>query len=54
MGGSHSAPGKGPFPQDGLIPLLRPLADYGWAVGLATALVLYAATSRPSAAAVTR
>ncbi|MFM9372211.1 NCS1 family nucleobase:cation symporter-1 [Streptomyces sp. Da 82-17] len=50
VGGSHSAPGKGPFPADGLIPALRPLADYGWAVGLVTALVLYAATSRrPSA-----
>ncbi|MEU0083022.1 NCS1 family nucleobase:cation symporter-1 [Streptomyces sp. NPDC006274] len=41
VGGSHSAPGKGPFPEDGLIPFLRPLADYGWAVGLATSLVLY-------------
>ncbi|MBT2528674.1 NCS1 family nucleobase:cation symporter-1 [Streptomyces sp. ISL-99] len=41
VGGSHSAPGKGPFPEDGLIPLLRPLADYGWAVGLGCASVLY-------------
>ncbi|MEU6736748.1 NCS1 family nucleobase:cation symporter-1 [Streptomyces physcomitrii] len=41
VGGSHSAPGKGPFPEDGLIPFLRPLADYGWAVGLGSALVLY-------------
>ncbi|MDI3385261.1 NCS1 family nucleobase:cation symporter-1 [Streptomyces sp. B-S-A8] len=53
VGGSHSAPGKGPFPEDGLIPLLRPLADYGWAVGLVTALVLYAATSRRPEPAVT-
>lgn len=31
----------GPFPADGLIPFLKPLADYGWAVGLGTSLVLY-------------
>ncbi|NGO77888.1 hypothetical protein G6045_19815 [Streptomyces sp. YC504] len=41
VGGSHSAPGKGPFPEDGLIPFLKPLSDYGWAVGLASAAVLY-------------
>lgn len=41
VGGSHSAPGKGPFPEEGLIPLLKPLADYGWAVGLATSTLLY-------------
>ncbi|MEU7550791.1 NCS1 family nucleobase:cation symporter-1 [Streptomyces sp. NPDC044571] len=46
IGGSHSAPGHGPFPQDGLIPFLRPLADYGWAVGLASSLLLYAALTR--------
>ncbi|WP_263171607.1 NCS1 family nucleobase:cation symporter-1 [Streptomyces sp. SCSIO ZS0520] len=43
VGGSHSAPGKGPFPEDGLIPFLRPLADYGWAIGLGSALLLYTA-----------
>lgn len=42
VGGSHSAPGKGPFPDDGLIPALKPLADYGWAMGLASAFVVYA------------
>jgi NCS1 family nucleobase:cation symporter-1 len=42
VGGSHSAPGKGPFPEDGLIPALKPLADYGWAIGLASAFVVYA------------
>ncbi|HBF81994.1 MAG TPA: nitrate reductase, partial [Streptomyces sp.] len=47
VGGSHSAPGKGPFPADGLLPFLRPLADYGWAVGLGSSLVLYALLSRP-------
>ncbi|MEV6758114.1 NCS1 family nucleobase:cation symporter-1 [Streptomyces sp. NPDC051214] len=41
VGGSHSDPGKGPFPEDGLIPALKPLADYGWAIGLASALVVY-------------
>lgn len=42
IGGSHSEPGKGPFPSDGLVPFLKPLADYGWAVGLVSSLVLYA------------
>ncbi|MFE0463894.1 NCS1 family nucleobase:cation symporter-1 [Kitasatospora sp. NPDC058965] len=37
VGGSYG----GPFPADGLIPLLKPLADYGWAVGLASALLLH-------------
>ncbi|MER5179323.1 NCS1 family nucleobase:cation symporter-1 [Streptomyces sp. NPDC002896] len=46
VGGSHSAVDakgvkQGPFPVDGLIPFLKPLADYGWAIGLASALVLY-------------
>ncbi len=41
VGGSHSAPGKGPFPEGGLIPVLKPLADYGWAVGLSSAFVVY-------------
>ncbi|MCX4671252.1 NCS1 family nucleobase:cation symporter-1 [Streptomyces sp. NBC_01381] len=45
VGGSHSAPGKGPFPEDGLIPFLEPLADYGWAVGLFAALFIYVLTS---------
>jgi NCS1 family nucleobase:cation symporter-1 len=45
IGGSHSAPGAGPFPADGLIPFLKPLADYGWAVGLASSLVLYVVLS---------
>lgn len=48
VGGSYSnvdADGNkaGPFPADGLIPFLQPLADYGWAVGLGTSLVLYVA-----------
>ncbi|MER8153740.1 NCS1 family nucleobase:cation symporter-1 [Streptomyces sp. NPDC094472] len=47
VGGSASQPGKGPFPKEGLIPFLRPLADYGWAVGLGTSLVLYTALMLP-------
>ncbi|RII09278.1 putative allantoin permease [Streptomyces sp. YIM 130001] len=48
IGGSYStvsAKGvkQGPFPVDGLIPFLKPLADYGWAVGLAAGLVVYTA-----------
>ncbi|MFF7215371.1 NCS1 family nucleobase:cation symporter-1 [Streptomyces sp. NPDC008238] len=51
IGGSHSgldAKGvkQGPFPVDGLIPFLKPLADYGWAVGLAASLLVYALLSR--------
>ncbi|MER8185925.1 NCS1 family nucleobase:cation symporter-1 [Kitasatospora sp. NPDC094015] len=42
VGGSYG----GPFPADGLIPFLQPLADYGWAVGLASALVLYLLLAR--------
>lgn len=47
IGGSHSEPGKGPFPADGMIPFLKPLADYGWAVGLGSALVLYTLLMHP-------
>ena len=39
-GGAWSAPGQGPFPQGGLIPVLKPLYDYNWVVGFAVALVL--------------
>ncbi|MFF4649238.1 NCS1 family nucleobase:cation symporter-1 [Streptomyces sp. NPDC001380] len=51
VGGSYSTvdaegAAQGPFPTGGLVPLLKPLADYGWAVGLASALVLYLALSR--------
>ena len=45
VGGSYSTVvagvKQGPFPADGVIPALKPLADYGWAVGLGSALVLY-------------
>ncbi|MBA0052160.1 nitrate reductase [Streptomyces sp. AJS327] len=43
VGGSYSDPGNGPFPEDGLIPFLQPLADYGWAVGLTASLLVYTA-----------
>ncbi len=48
VGGSYSGVGAdgsktGPFPADGLIPFLKPLADYGWAVGLGASLLLYVA-----------
>jgi NCS1 family nucleobase:cation symporter-1 len=46
LGGAHSAPAAGPFPADGVIPLLKPLADYGWAVGFCSALAVYAALMR--------
>lgn len=46
VGGSYSAPGEGPFPADGLIPFLRPLADYSWAVGLGSSLLLYSLLMR--------
>ncbi|WNM31329.1 NCS1 family nucleobase:cation symporter-1 [Streptomyces sp. Li-HN-5-11] len=49
VGGSYSTVVKGvkqgPFPADGVIPFLKPLADYGWAVGLASALLVYTSLS---------
>jgi cytosine/uracil/thiamine/allantoin permease len=41
VGGAWSAPGHGPFPQDGLIPALKPLYNYNWVVGFAAALLVY-------------
>jgi NCS1 family nucleobase:cation symporter-1 len=45
VGGSYSTVvagvKQGPFPADGVIPFLKPLADYGWAVGVASSLLLY-------------
>jgi NCS1 family nucleobase:cation symporter-1 len=50
IGGSYSTVAQGvkqgPFPVDGMIPLLKPLADYGWAVGLGSALLLYTTLMR--------
>lgn len=47
-GGTYSALGAdgtktGPFPVNGLIPWLKPLADYGWAVGFVAAVLIYVA-----------
>jgi NCS1 family nucleobase:cation symporter-1 len=44
VGGSYS----GPYPEDGLIPFLQPLADYGWAVGLGASFLVYAGLMRRS------
>ncbi|WP_405735638.1 NCS1 family nucleobase:cation symporter-1 [Streptomyces sp. NBC_01537] len=46
IGGSYSkldtkGVKQGPFPVDGIISFLKPLADYGWAVGLAASLAVY-------------
>jgi nucleobase:cation symporter-1, NCS1 family len=48
VGGAHSAPGAGPFPQDGLIPLLKPLYAYSWAIGLAVSFLTFLALSWPT------
>lgn len=42
-GGAYSTPGNGPFPNHGLIPFLKPLYDYSWAVGFGAAFVVYVA-----------
>ena len=41
VGGAHSAPGGGPFPDGGLIPFLKPLYSYSWVVGLLSAILAY-------------
>jgi NCS1 family nucleobase:cation symporter-1 len=41
VGGAYSNPGSGPFPADGLIPFLKPLYDYSWAVGLVVGFLSY-------------
>jgi NCS1 family nucleobase:cation symporter-1 len=54
VGGAYSE-GSGPFPSGGLIPFLKPLYDYSWAVGVAgamiTYLILFPLTSRRRATA---
>jgi NCS1 family nucleobase:cation symporter-1 len=44
VGGAYG----GPFPADGLIPLLKPLYDYNWVVGLVGAFLAYLALSHPA------
>ncbi len=46
IGGSYSTPGGNPFPADGIIPLLKPLADYSWVVGLIVSFVIYGLLAR--------
>ncbi|GHC69817.1 hypothetical protein GCM10007079_00710 [Nocardiopsis terrae] len=46
MGGSNSPEGEGPFPTDGLVPPLAPLSDYGWLVGLLSAMLVHWALGR--------
>lgn len=45
VGGAWSAPGQGPFPAGGLIPFLKPLYDYSWVVGFASAFLVYLITT---------
>ncbi|MCR8669789.1 NCS1 family nucleobase:cation symporter-1 [Agrococcus sp. HG114] len=45
VGGAHSAAG-GPFPEDGLIALLRPLYDYNWLVAFTVGLLVHWALAR--------
>ena len=44
VGGAYG----GPFPATGLIPALKPLYDYNWAVGFAAAFLVYLALSLPA------
>lgn len=45
IGGAYSG-GGGPFPADGLIPLLRPLYDFNWLVAFGTGLLVHWALAR--------
>ncbi|GDY29830.1 NCS1 family nucleobase:cation symporter-1 [Gandjariella thermophila] len=47
VGGAYSAPGEGPFPAAGLIPVFKPLYDYGWAAGLVAGFVVFLVLSLP-------
>ncbi len=44
VGGAYG----GPFPDDGLIPFLKPLYDYNWVVGLVAAFATYVLLALPS------
>ncbi|MGH3859397.1 NCS1 family nucleobase:cation symporter-1 [Actinokineospora sp.] len=44
VGGAYG----GPFPADGMIPLLKPLYDYNWLVGVVAAFATYLALSLPT------
>ncbi|WP_163509266.1 NCS1 family nucleobase:cation symporter-1 [Fodinicola acaciae] len=49
VGGVNSQPGNGPFPAEGLIPFLKPLYDYSWAVGLVVGFAVYLLLTLPGA-----
>jgi nucleobase:cation symporter-1, NCS1 family len=52
VGGANTPAGtSGPFPAAGLIPFLKPLYSYSWAVGFGTGLVLYLLLAAPGRAA---
>ena len=53
VGGAYSEPGSGPFPADGLIPLLKPVYDYSWVVGLVVGFVVFVVLTRSGANAPT-
>ena len=40
-GGAWSAPGQGPFPASGLIPIVKGLYDYSWVIGFAAGFLVY-------------
>jgi NCS1 family nucleobase:cation symporter-1 len=49
VGGAYTNAGSaGPFPEDGLIPFLKPLYDYSWAVGLVASLITFLVLTRPN------
>jgi nucleobase:cation symporter-1, NCS1 family len=47
VGGAFNAPGAGPFPADGLIPVFKVLYNYSWVVGLGVGLAAYLVLSLP-------
>ena len=47
VGGANQGANGAPFPPGGLIPFLKPLAPYGWAVGFATGFLAYLLLNLP-------
>ncbi|MGO1544091.1 MAG: NCS1 family nucleobase:cation symporter-1 [Gulosibacter sp.] len=46
-GGAYTAPGtEGPFPENGIIPFLKPLYDLNWAVAFLTGILVYLALTK--------
>ena len=47
VGGAYSTPGSGgPFPEDGFIPILKPLFDVNWALAFVIGILLHWALTR--------